>query len=496
MSSPGKNFLPEWVRKANAAAADAAAAAPAAGTAQAAAGPGGTFVPSWARAKAVRRLVRGGTCVVPGHRARELDILLENGIIRALGQDLDPAGCEVVDAKGLYVLPGLVDPHVHIGIFSDFAEELHTETRSALLNGVTTIGLYAGGPDPYLKTLDRTISLIRERSHTDVFIHLPIFNREQLEEIPLYASRYGILSFKAYMCGIPGLIPSADDAFLLDIMEAVAALGPKAVLNIHAENAPLVERAAARGLAASPGGLDSAAWAKARPGYVEEEAVRRAEFLSRVSGARIYFVHISSAGALDEVRRLKREGRTIMAETTSPYLAVEPAGVPDSRALMVPPVRGGEDREALWQGFEDGTIDAVGTDHTPLSSAQKDLDSIAPRTMPGYPAVGTHLPFLYDEAKRRGLPVELLARKACRAPAEIFGIFPRKGTLLPGSDADLVLVHPDRKSPVTAARAASRSDFALREGERLAGHPVLVIKGGEPVSAGGSLPRGEYLPRR
>jgi dihydropyrimidinase len=427
-------------------------------------------------------LVRGGTCVIPGHGLLKLDLLLKDGRISSIGAGLPGDGAETIDATGCHVLPGLIDPHVHLGIFAPFEEEIRTETRSALLNGVTTIGLYAGGTEPYLRTLDHTIRLIRECSWVDVFIHLPIFTPEQLEEIPIYASRYGITSFKAYMCGIPGIIPAADDGFLLDIMTAVAALGPGAVLNIHAENASLVERAAAAGLAARPAGLDPARWANARPSYVEEEAVRRAAFLARTTGTRIYFVHLSSAAAAATVRTLKQEGADILAETTSPYLTLEPGAGGDSRTMMVPPVRGGADRAALWQALADGTIDTVGTDHTPLTAMQKQLRLPAPQALPGYPAVGTHLPALYDESMRRGFDIAELSDRTAAAPARIFGLGGRKGALIPGYDADIVLVDPRHSETCTALLAASRADFALHEGEQLVGWPKLVIKGGVPVN--------------
>lgn len=439
-------------------------------------------------------LVRGARCVLPGKSPRTLDLLLENGHISSIGENLDAPGAEPLDASGLIAFPGFIDPHVHLGIFGDFAEELRTETRSALMNGVTTIGLYAGGTEPYLKTLDATIGLIRKLSRTDVFIHLPIFTREQLEEIPIYASRYGITSFKAYMCGIPGLIPAADDAFLLDIMTAVAELGPGSVLNIHAENSSLVERAATAGLASLPAGLDPARWAGARPSYVEEEAVRRAAFLARTVGVQIYFVHLSSAAAVAATRELKRGGADILAETTSPYLTLEPGSGGDSRSVMVPPVRGGKDREALWAALADGTIDAIGTDHTPLTASQKRLRSQAPEALPGYPAVGTHLPSLFDEAMRRGFPLAELVDRGSAAPARIFGLEGCKGSLLPGADADIVLIDPLCAKTVTPELAASRADFALHEGESLRGWPKLVIKGGLVVAQNGA-PTGEYLPR-
>lgn len=434
----------------------------------------------------------------PGLGVSAVDIMSADGRIAAVGLALPSDGCDILDVRGKYVLPGVVDPHVHLGVFGDFAEELHTETRSAVRNGVTTIGVYFGGMDPYLGNLGRVVDQIRELSHADVFLHLPIFTREQLKEIPLYAARYGITSFKAYMCGLPGLIPSVDDAFLFDLMETVASLGPGAVLCIHAENEELVNRAAQIGLSRTPSGLDAKDWAAARPSYVEEEALVRAEFLARTTHARVYFVHISSAAGVAAVRRMKKSGSDILAETTSPYLTLEPDEPSDARTIMAPPLRGREDRKALWEGLLDGTIDTVGTDHTPLTSAQKHLESKAPAVVPGYPAIGTHLPSLLDGARRNGMSLHVLAERICRKPAEIFGVFPRKGTLLPGSDADMVVVEPLRDEVVTPRKAGSRSDFALHEGRHLIGWPSLVIKGGTPVESDGDrvLCRGDYLSRQ
>jgi dihydropyrimidinase len=438
--------------------------------------------------------VRGGKVLIPGQGILELDLALEGGRVRALGRDLDPAGAQVIEAAGKLVIPGVIDPHVHLGIYGDFRGELETETRSALATGVTSFGLYAGGTEPYLKTLDATIGAIDSLSRADIFIHLPIFTREQLEEIPVYASRYGIMSFKVYMCGIPGIIPAADDAFLFDVMEEVARLGSEAVLCVHAENQSLVERAIALGLDREPGGLDPAAWNASRPSYVEEEAIRRVEFLARKAGVKVYIVHVSSADGVAAIRELKASGRRILAETTSPFLSLEPGSGRDSRTLMAPPVRGGADRAALWSGLRDGTLDSIGTDHTPLSSGQKRLGSRYPEALLGYPAIGTHLPSIIDACLGSGFPLELAVEKLTRRPAEIFGLYPRKGTLLPGSDADLAIIDLSKTEVVSPGRTASRADFSLHEGERLAGWPDLVVKGGI-VQVQGSAPTGRYLRR-
>ncbi len=477
-SAQGGAFLPPWVK---------AAGAPGPG--------GGRGAHGGEGAEAL--LFRGGKILLPGQGIVEADLSVKDGRIQAIGRGLESAGARVLGAEGRLLIPGIVDPHVHLGIYGDFRTELETETRSALGNGVTCFGLYAGGTEPYLRTLDATIGDIERLSRSDIFIHLPIFTRDQLEEIPIYASRYGIMSFKVYMCGIPGIIPAADDAFLFDVMEAVAALGEGAILCVHAENQSLVDRSIALGLEMRPSGLDAGAWLASRPSYVEEEAIRRVEFLARKAGARVYIVHVSSADGVAALRELKAAGRRILAETTSPFLTLEPGSGRDSRTLMAPPVRGGADRETLWKGLLEGTIDTVGTDHTPLTAAQKRLGSGYPEALLGYPAIGTHLPSLVDAALKSGFPLELLVDKITKRPAEIFGLYPKKGSLLPGADADIVMLDLTKKALVSPDRAASRSDFALHEGESLSGWPELVIKGGFVHEPGKDSqgPAGSYLRR-
>lgn len=505
-SPRGARFLPDWIPSGL-----AEDAAPPAGYPPPARG----FSPDWARAPARGPLddeppggrgrpliVKGGHCVVPYAGIVTQDLLIEDGRIKAMGRDLDTADRDVIRAEGKYVLPGLVDPHVHLGIFAPLDQEMATETSSALVNGVTTVGLYLGGKGSYVPALESLIDLIQTKSRADAFVHLVLFDRDQLAEVPLYADRYGVRSFKVYMAGIPGLIPSADEGFLLDAMETVAALGEGAVLNIHAENSRVLEWADARARKEFPqGGLR--AWEASHPAFAEREAVQRALLLAERSGARLYFVHVSAAETADLIRRAKAErpGR-FYAETTSPYLSTDFDSPQGSLALMSPPIRSAGDREALWKALEDGTLDTIGTDHTPLTAEQKTGGRSFWETMPGYPAVGTHLPLLLDGARKHHMSVERLVEKVSANPARVFGVYPRKGTILAGSDADLVIVDMDRMKKISVEGARSRSDFALHQGELGIGWPVAVVKGGrvlfpedprlDPEKFSGAA----YLPRR
>lgn len=486
MAEIKNTFLPDWLKDS---AADTTARA-------------NTFIPDWIEnmnphIESIRDtehpplIVKGGNCVIPGKGIYPFDIYILNGKIAAIGSGFDESGCEIVDVTGKYVLPGAVDPHNHLGIFAPFETEIFSETRSAAVNGVTTLGVYLSGDKSYLPMLDNIIKTAEEKSVADIFLHLPIFSREQLEEIPVYYSRYGIKSFKAYMCGIPGMIPSLDEGFLLDVMSAVAEAGPDTVLNIHAENYHIVDWATARMKKTSPETLDLSQWKQTHPGFSEAEAIRRAVYLAEQTGTTLYFVHVSSRESIELLRELRQKNKNLYAETTSPYLTMTDKTASGALAKMTPPIGTEEDRAALWSGIREGLIDSVGTDHTPLTREQKQADRSLWDTLPGYPAVGTHVPFLLDGARREGVTLEEMARLMSFNPARIFGIYPRKGTIMPGSDADLIIANPYQEGRVTPETAASRSDFALREGENLMGWPVLVFKGGRPVTRD-RIEKGQY----
>jgi dihydropyrimidinase len=450
----------------------------------------GVFVPEWIRGVpdtlATRRkpiLIKGAHCIIPGSGVFPFDVRLEGGIVQSIGVGLSGEGCDIVGAEGKYLIPGIVDPHTHLGLFAPFAVEAFTETRSAVLNGVTTMGVYIGGQESYLPVLDMVVGKTRESALADLFVHLPIFTKQQLDEIPLYASRYGVRSFKVYLTGIPGLIPSLDEGMVLDIMYAVAALGPDAVLNIHAENYHIVEWATEKMEAARPEGITLKEWSETHPAFSEAEAIQRSVLLAEQTGARIYIVHLSSAEGLEMVKRLRREGKQFFVETTSPYLTLSDDTSMGPLAKMTPPIRSEADRRALWEGLRADLIDTVGTDHTPMTLAEKGPTPSMWKTIPGYPAVGTHLPALIDGARRHDCPLLKLVEKMTAAPARIFGLYPRKGTILPGSDADLVIVDPMREQTVSVEGAASRADWALHEGRALIGWPVAVFKSGCPVNA-------------
>lgn len=431
--------------------------------------------------------VNNARIVLPGEGIIEGSLEITGGRVTAISAASAGRGARVIDAGGRHAFPGVFDPHIHLGIFGDFAEELRTESASALLGGVTTAGCMLGAAGSHLQTM-RDLERLIGASSIDLVPHLIITTEEQLREIPRYVHELGVTSFKLFMYGVPGIIQPSDDGFLLEAFAQIRNTGRDCTVCIHAENAALVARATAQATAAARPDDGLAQWAETHPALAEEEAIRRAAFLAGKAGVPVYFVHVSSAAGVQALAEVRRLSPPVYAETTSPYLTLTAASGPGNLAKMEPPFRGQADVDALWQAVLAGQIDTVGTDNVTIRRAEKRPGGSVWEALPGYPALATHLPAMLDEGvHRRGLAPDRLAELLCRNPARIFGLYPRKGTLLPGSDADLVLVDLDLAQQVVPARLGSRADFSLYEGRTLRGWPVLTIKGGQVVAEGGRL---------
>jgi dihydropyrimidinase len=198
------------------------------------------------------------------------------------------------------------------------------------------------------------------------------------------------------------------------------------------------------------------------------------------------------------VRAARREGGRVTAETITPFLGISSDDPIGFLAKMVPPVRTPEHRAALWEGVRDGTINTVGTDNTSRRRASKRAEAGLHGSRPGHPSLGTHLPALLHHGRCNGIPLERLVDLATRAPAMAYGIFPRKGTIAPGSDADLVVVDLELEKVVRAEDLRGMSDFSPFEGKALRGWPVATIKAGKLMARNGEVvgqPTGRYLPR-
>jgi dihydropyrimidinase len=442
-------------------------------------------------------VVKGGTLVIPGVGRVSADVGITGDKIVALGDDLAHRAEDVFDARGKVVLPGIFDPHTHIGNERSYDEEAETETRAAVLGGVTTIGIFLRSlDDSYMLHLPAFHRAMDERSYVDSVFHPQIFTEEQIAEIPLYAKEYGIRSFKFYMSGMPGIVKSVTDDVLLQGFRTVASLGSDAIACVHCETGALVDSARRELQKKKEGTL--ADWEHAHPADAEALAIQTALYLARIAGAHLYVVHLSSRQGLEVVRTARRQGLRFTVETTTPYLGMASDDPNGFLAKMVPPVRTKDHHDALWQGVLEGSINTVGTDNTSRSRATKKPEAGLHGSRPGLPVLGTHLPALLHYGRVRNVPLEILVDLSTRAPAKTYGIYPKKGTIAVGSDADLAIVDLDLERVVRAEELQGMSDFSPFEGKKLRGWPVATVKAGQIVARDGKIvgkPNGRYMPR-
>lgn len=411
----------------------------------------------------------GGEAVLPGVGRVPVDICIADGRITALVArgDLGPAARETVDVSGRVVLPGAVDAHVHLSqdLSAPRSEsDVAAETASAAAGGVTSMLVYLMSPQPYDTLFDSTRELMEQYAYTDFGFHYCLVTPGQVAAVPRYVKDHGVSSFKFFMnfrgdegsyLGLPG----NDDSFLMDILEAVAGNG--AMANPHAENIELIwsrgrrmERSAGDGLSA---------WNDYRPDYAEAEAEQRVAYLASVAGASIYAVHVSSRAALQALVAQRERYGNIFLETCPHYLTLNSTVDLGPRGKVNPPLRTPGDQDALWDALAGGMIDVVGSDHVPRHFSAKDKDLWSASA--GFPGTGTLLPLLVTEAYQgRGLSLERLAELTSTRPARLFGLYPAKGVIAVGADADLTVLDLEHGGKVAAATQHSGAQYSVWEG--------------------------------
>jgi dihydroorotase (multifunctional complex type) len=465
--------------------------------------------------------VVGGTAVLAGYGACRADIGITDGRITAVGEDLAAQADEVVDATGRLVLPGAVDSHFHVGIYRDLATDARTETRSALVGGVTTVlsyfrtgHHYLDRTGPYAQILPEVLARTDGQAYTDYGYHLAPMAAEHLDEIERLSLSDGVTSFKYYMfykgMNLAGdsrdaaaytLADCYDLGYLLEVMERVAAANsasPSRVsLSIHCEQPELIrvfmERVRRDGTLS---GLH--AYSEGRPPLTERLAVTEAGLLAAEAGCPVNLLHLSSADALDAAVRVRRQypGLDVRIETTLHHLALTYQRYSDQRGKVNPPIRSERDLEALWAGVVAGDVDWVVSDHACCSEEHKDGDLWS--GLPGFGGTALLYPFLLTEGRRRGLSVERVVELAATNPARAYGLAPRKGVLAVGADADLAVVDPDTEAVVTPELLYSAQEYTPFEGMALSGWPTHTLLRGRTVLADGQPvgePTGRFLAR-
>lgn len=439
-------------------------------------------------------LVRGARVYGPGDWG-EVDLGVRQGRVETLGR-LDRAeAAETIDARGLVALPGLIDPHMHIALplaGTVTRNDFYSGTVAAARAGITTIVDFADqqrGHPPSAALAAREGAAAGKAVIDYLFtVTLTSGDEETLAEVPRLAQR-GVRSFKLYtIYREAGLM--LEDHALLACLEAVARAGRLAT--VHAESAPMVETLTERFLRA--GQTEGRYYPRTKPDVVEEEAIRRVLAMAELVGARVYIRHLSSARGLRALREARVRGWPVFIETGPHYLTLDQSVYerPDGHRFIVhPPLRARSDQEALWQGIADGSVDCLGTDHCALSAAQKDAAPDFAHVPGGLPGADLLLPVMYTQGVEAGrLDLARLAEVSSTGAARAFGLYPRKGTLRPGADADLVLLDPQLGRRVDPAELPSGLDWSPWEGWELKGWPRVVVSRGEVI-----VREGEFLGR-
>lgn len=429
-----------------------------------------------------------GQVFIPEQGIRDVGISLCHGKIIAIADtNCLPSASETIDAAGLLVMPGIIDPHVHLGFCQDFPSDCETETRSALMGGVTTMGCFFGGSEPFSKTFSEVQNTINTRAFTDIFPHICITTQEQVKEIPFYVKELGLTSFKFFMFCIPGYMPSQTNAFILSGFREVAAFGKECFCSIHAEDSSMMAEGWNEFF--QKGKRELSEWAASNPVAAEELGVIIASALAEMSRCKINIVHLATSAALKRLQEIRRSNPYVEVETLALYLSLHAASAVDPlSARWSPAVRGQIDQESLWEGVRDGTIGTIGTDQDCVNRAGLDR-FIKEYGVSGSSAIDALLlPLLLTEGyHKRGIPLKKLADKVTINPARLWGIYPRKGTIAVGSDADLVLVDLNKEFVVDYRKLHSASDWSLYQGKTLTGQPVMTVKNGKVVMKEGEI---------
>ena len=449
-------------------------------------------------------VIRGGL-VVNADGASVQDVAIRGEKVAQVGGRM--SGAREIQADGMLVLPGGVDVHVHLSpARAAAAESLHhwvddffSGSQAAIAGGITTFGnmTFQWAGESLHEALERDLVQASKQSAVDFILH-PVLTDPRpsvLNEIPDLAKK-GFKSIKVFLSN-----PSFDAA-IADFIKAIRLAGRHDVLvMMHCEDQAIL-RAVADQLE-ERGMNDVRRWADSRPDYAEEIAVRRAAAICRATSASVYVVHVSSAAALSACAAAKLNGLPFHVEARPMYLHLTRAELdsPDGgKYIGAPPLRELTDVSALWEGLVDGTVDTWATDHAPWSlEAKLESGLNLQSARQGVADLETSLPLLFTAGVTTGrISMTRFVELVSTAPAKLFGLWPKKGVIAPGSDADIVLWDPDRKYTVDGSSMYSRAGYSVYDGREVTGSPTMTISRGTVVMESGrvsALPgRGVWLP--
>jgi dihydropyrimidinase len=473
-------------------------------------------------------LITNAAVVIPKVGIVRTDILIENGIIKDLRKSTgNTCASKKINANGKYILPGVIDPHVHYGVYTPINEAAQTESRSAAVGGVTTMIRMLRLYESY-RNIEKHLRASKGTHHIDYSIHASILTSNQLKDIS-YLKSIGINSLKVYMnlgaelkhifmdlqpgtCDITsGEVNMTDDLISSIIMEA-ATMGSTVL--VHAED-PVVcsdhirKRKETEEKEEKVNGLEVTTmntsrlkiWSECRPPTSEAESISKAAEFANKFCSKLYFVHIGSSIALDAILAEKRKGNSNLFVETCPHYLTHTIDFDDLKGKVVPPLRSKSDVQYLWSALQCGIIDTIGTDHVANRLSMKVGQGDIWSALSGFPGVATMLPILLSRGVNENrITLEKVSEVTSYNTSRIFGLYPKKGTIQRGCDADLTIVDLDLEQRVTPELLQSYSDYTIYDGYNIKGWPVLTMVRGQVVMHDGqissnTLGHGEFVAR-
>jgi dihydropyrimidinase len=452
----------------------------------------------------VRTLIKNGI-VVTATETMKADVLVEDERVASIGLSIDAEADKVIDASNRYVMPGGVDPHTHMDLpfgGSFCSDDFGTGTRAAAFGGTTTIVDFAlqGTGEGLRPGLDLWHQKA-EKACTDFGFHMIVkeVNDQVLTEMDQLVGE-GVTSFKLFMA-YPGVF-MVDDASIFRAMQRASDSG--ALIMMHAENGGPIDVLVQQYLA--EGKTDPINHALTRPSSMEGEAVHRVFKLSELARSPAYIVHLSSRDALDAVREARDRGLPAYAETCPQYLYLSQEdmarpGFEGAKFVCSPPLRPKDHQEDLWSGLRQGDLQLVATDHAPFNyKGQKDLGMANFAKIPnGLPSVEDRFTLIFQGVHDGRIGLNRFVDLVATAPAKMFGLYPRKGTIAPGSDADIVVFDPEHERVISAESHHMNVDYSAFEGRSVRGLPEVVMQRGSILVEDGKFHgregQGRFIPR-
>jgi dihydropyrimidinase len=455
-------------------------------------------------------LIKNGTIISDGRLIKK-DILVKGNRIAAIDKKIErkESFVRIIDAASLFVLPGAIDAHVHFDLptpAGNSSDDFRTGSIAAIAGGTTTVIDFVtpAKGESLIQALKRR-KKVAAHSHIDYGLHMSItgWNKNTAAEIEECVRKHGITSFKVYLAYKDTI--GIDDVVLAKIMKTVAKLN--AMVTVHCENSDIVAGLQSEFIKRKQ--VSPVFHALSRPAYAEAEAVSRVLSASKLAGCRVYIVHVSTGESLTFIDKAQKNKQEVYAETCPQYLLLDDSkySLPDFRAaayVISPPLRKSADQLSLWKGLKNGTIQVVATDHCPFNLfGQKDMGMFNFTKIPnGAGGVEHRLALLYTYGVlKKKITLGQWIQLCCEQPAKIFGLYPRKGSLTIGADADIVLWNPDIISTISAETHFQNCDTDIYEGMEVKGAPVYVISAGVLAFEKGKIVnekklKGNYLFRK